>query len=95
MKQAIDVGSHTLFICQPTAMEVLSDVASCTYEYYQTNIKAKPQAKDAMKVGENEKGQTIWRCRICGYEWVGEELPDDFICPICKHPKADFEKITN
>ena len=95
VKQAIDVGSHTLFICQPTAMEVLSDVASCTYEYYQTNIKAKPKAKDAVKVGENEKGQTIWRCRICGYEWVGEELPDDFICPICKHPKADFEKITN
>lgn len=95
VKQAIDVGSHTLFICQPTAMEVLSDVASCTYEYYQTNIKGKPQAKDAVKVGENEKGQTIWRCRICGYEWVGEELPDDFICPICKHPKADFEKITN
>ena len=95
VKQAIDVGSHTLFICQPTAMEVLSDVASCTYEYYQTNIKAKPQAKDAVKVGENEKGQTIWRCRICGYEWVGEELPDDFICPICKHPKADFEKVVS
>lgn len=88
VKQMVDLGSHTLFICEPTAMEVFSDVSSVTYEYYQNNIKPKPQA-----VGTTPKGETIWRCRICGYEWVGEELPDDFICPICKHPKADFEKI--
>lgn len=88
VKQTVDLGSHTLFICEPTAMEVLSDVTSVTYEYYQNNIKPKPEA-----VGTTPKGETIWRCRICGYEWVGEELPDDFICPICKHPKADFEKI--
>ncbi len=88
VKQTVDLGSHTLFICEPTAMEVLSDVTSVTYEYYQNNIKPKPEA-----VGTTLKGETIWRCRICGYEWVGEELPDDFICPICKHPKADFEKI--
>ncbi len=88
VKQTVDLGSHTLFICEPTAMEVLSDVTSVTYEYYQNNIKPKPEA-----VGTTSKGETIWRCRICGYEWVGEELPDDFICPICKHPKADFEKI--
>ena len=43
--------------------------------------------------GETSEGTTVWRCVICGYEWVGEELPDDFICPICKHPKSDFEKI--
>jgi len=88
IEQTVDLGSHTLFICEPTAMEVLSDVLSVTYEFYQNNIKPKPQA-----VGTTPKGETIWRCRICGYEWVGEELPDDFICPICKHPKADFEKI--
>ncbi|WP_033154625.1 flavin reductase [Pseudobutyrivibrio ruminis] len=88
VEQTIDLGSHTLFICEPVAMEVLSDTASATYEYYQSNIKPKPEA-----VGTTPKGETIWRCRICGYEWVGEELPDDFICPICKHPKADFEKI--
>ncbi len=88
VKETVDLGSHTLFICEPTAMEVLSDVSSVTYEYYQNNIKPKPEA-----VGTTPKGETIWRCRICGYEWVGEELPDDFICPICKHPKADFEKI--
>lgn len=88
VEQTVDLGSHTLFICEPTDMEVLSDVSSCTYEYYQNNIKPKPQA-----VGTTPKGETVWRCTICGYEWVGEELPDDFICPICKHPKADFEKI--
>ena len=88
VESKVDLGSHTLFICEPTFMTVLSDVSSCTYEYYQNNIKPKPQA-----VGATPKGETIWRCLICGYEWVGEELPDDFICPICKHPKADFEKI--
>ncbi|MBO4337778.1 MAG: flavin reductase [Lachnospiraceae bacterium] len=85
---SVDLGSHTLFICEPVMMDVLSDASSCTYEYYQNNIKPKPQA-----VGTTPKGETIWRCTICGYEYVGEELPDDFICPICKHPKADFEKI--
>jgi flavin reductase (DIM6/NTAB) family NADH-FMN oxidoreductase RutF len=88
VKQTVDLGSHTLFICEPTEMEVLSDTSSCTYEYYQNNIKPKPE-----KVGTTAAGQTVWRCRICGYEYVGEELPDDFICPICKHPKEDFEKI--
>ncbi len=84
----VDLGSHTLFICEPLEMEVLSNVPSVTYEYYQNNIKPKPEA-----VGTTPKGETVWRCRICGYEYVGEELPDDFICPICKHPKEDFEKI--
>ncbi|MBQ9322563.1 MAG: flavin reductase, partial [Eubacterium sp.] len=59
-----------------------------TYTYYQENIKPKPKA-----VGKTEDGQTIWRCRICGYEYVGEELPEDFICPLCKHPASDFEKV--
>lgn len=83
-----DLGSHTMFIGTITDMEVLSDDNSVTYSYYQDNIKPKPQA-----VGKAEDGQTIWRCRICGYEYVGEELPEDFICPICKHPAADFEKV--
>ena len=88
VEQKVDLGSHTLFICEPLAMEVLSDDPSCTYEFYQNNIKPKPQP-----VGTTPKGETVWRCTICGYEYVGEELPDDFICPICKHPKDDFEKI--
>ena len=88
VKQTVDLGSHTLFIGEPTAMEVLADTASATYAYYQSDIKPKPE-----KVGETKTGQTIWRCRICGYEYVGEEMPDDFLCPLCNHPKADFEKI--
>ncbi len=88
IKQTLDLGSHTLFIGEPTAMEVLDATASATYAYYQDNIKPKPE-----KVGETKTGQTIWRCKICGYEYVGEELPEDFICPICKHPASDFEKV--
>lgn len=87
--KTVDLGSHTMFIGEITDMEVLSDVSSTTYEYYQNNIKPKPEA-----VGTTKDGQTVWRCKICGYEYVGEELPDDFICPLCKHPASDFEKVT-
>lgn len=86
--KTVDLGSHTMFIGEITDMAVLSDTPSTTYEYYQNHIKPKPQA-----VGKTDKGQTVWRCRICGYEYVGEEIPNDFICPICKHPASDFEKI--
>ena len=88
VEKEVDLGSHTLFICEPTFMTVLSDAPSCTYQYYQDNIKPKPQP-----VGTTPKGETIWKCLICGYEYVGEDMPDDFICPICKHGKDDFEKI--
>ncbi len=88
VQKTVDMGTHTVFYAQVTDMEVLSDVPSATYEYYQSNIKPKPEA-----VGKTKDGQTIWRCRICGYEYVGEEVPDDFICPICKHGKQDFEKV--
>lgn len=88
VEKEVDLGSHTLFICEPTFMSVLSDTQSCTYQYYQDNIKPKPQP-----VGTTPKGETIWKCLICGYEYVGEDMPDDFICPICKHGKDDFEKI--
>ena len=83
-----DLGSHTMFIGEITDMEVLSGDASATYEYYMNYIKPKPQ-----EVGKTGDGQTIWRCTICGYEYVGEELPEDFICPLCKHPASDFEKV--
>lgn len=86
--KTVDLGSHAMFIGEITDMAVLSDTPSTTYEYYQNHIKPKPQA-----VGKTDEGQTVWRCRICGYEYVGEEIPDDFICPICKHPASDFEKI--
>ena len=86
--QTVDMGSHTMFIGIVTDMQVLSDDASVTYTYYLDNIKPKPEA-----VGTTEKGETVWRCRICGYEYTGEELPDDYICPICKHPASDFDKV--
>ena len=88
VKQSIDLGSHTLFIGEIEDMQVLSSAPSATYTYYQENIKPKPEA-----VGKTPDGQTVWRCKICGYEYVGEELPEDFICPICKHPASDFEKV--
>lgn len=86
--QQVDLGSHILFIGKPTEGEILTSVPSATYSFYFSNIKPKPEP-----VGKTEDGKTIWRCKICGYEFVGEELPDDFICPICKHPAADFEKL--
>ena len=89
VEQTIDLGTHILFIANVTDMDLLSSVPSATYTYYQENIKPKPQP-----VGKTESGQTIWRCTVCGYEYVGEELPEDFICPICKHPASDFEKVT-
>lgn len=80
-----DMGSHTLFSGTVTDMEVLSDARSATYEYYFDNIKPKPE-----KTAANE---TVWRCKVCGYEYKGEDMPDDFVCPLCKHPKSDFEKV--
>ena len=85
--QTLDLGSHTLFVAEPVAMEILSGDPSATYAYYQEHVKPRPEA-----VGKTPEGQTVWRCKICGYEYVGEELPEDFICPICKHPASDFER---
>ena len=79
-----DLGTHSLFLADVTDAVKLSDEDSVTYDYYQKNIKPKPAAKSK---------KTVWRCKICGYEYEGEELPPDFICPLCKHPASDFEKI--
>ena len=89
VEQAIDLGTHILFIGLVTEMETLTDVPSATYSYYQEHIKPKPQP-----IGKTAEGKTVWRCVICGYEYEGEKLPDDFICPICKHPASDFEKVS-
>ena len=83
--QEIDLGTHTMFIAEVTDADMVSDVPSATYAYYHSNIKPKPQKK--------ENAKTIWRCTVCGYEYEGEELPEDFICPLCKHPASDFEKV--
>ncbi len=88
VEQSIDLGTHMLFIAAVTETGILSEDASATYTYYQEHIKPKPEA-----VGKTKEGQTVWRCKICGYEYVGEELPEDYICPLCKHPASDFEKV--
>jgi len=81
-----DYGTHTLFVAEVTEAKVLNDEKSVTYEYYQANIKQKPQAQAA------PEGKEKWVCKICGYEHEGP-LPEDFICPWCKHPASDFEKV--
>lgn len=81
----VDLGTHTMFIADVTDAEVLDEANSVTYAYYQENIKPKPEVKEEKKSG--------YRCVICGYIYEGDELPADFVCPICKHGAADFEKI--
>lgn len=82
-----DLGSHTMFVGEITDMEVLSEEPSVTYAYYFQHIKPKSEAS------ASPSGKTVWRCKICGYEYEGEEIPEDYICPICKHPASDFEKV--
>ena len=80
---AIDLGSHTLFIADVTDAEVLSEKAPMTYGFYHANVKPKPAAK------KSDDGKERWVCNICGYIYEGK-LPADFICPVCKHGASDF-----
>lgn len=77
-----DLGTHTEFLADITEAFVLSDEPSMTYQYYFDNVKPKPLKK--------AKG---FVCKICGYIFEGEEMPDDFVCPLCKHPASDFEPL--
>ena len=79
----VDLDTHGIFICQVTEARVLSDKETMTYTYYQENVKPKP-------VTEGKKGYV---CKICGYVYEGDTLPEDFVCPLCKHGAADFEPI--
>ncbi len=79
----VDLDTHGMFICTVTEARVISDRETMTYTYYQNNVKPKPET-------EGKKG---WVCKICGYVYEGDELPEDFICPLCKHGAADFEPI--
>ena len=81
--RTVDLGSHTLFIAALEDAQVLSDRPSCTYGYYQSDIKPKPQP--AQKKG--------WVCSVCGHVYEGDQLPDDYICPLCKHGKEDFRPL--
>ena len=83
--ETYDYGTHTLFIADVTQAQILSEVPSVTYSYYFEHIKPKPAPAD-----ENKKG---FVCKICGYVYEGDELPADFICPLCKHGADDFEPL--
>ena len=85
-EQTIDLGTHTMFICSVEDMDLLADAPSATYAYYHSSIKPKPEKR-------TESGRTVWRCTVCGYVYEGEELPEDFVCPVCRHPASDFEKV--
>lgn len=83
VEQYVDLGTHGMFICSVTEARVMSDRDTMTYTYYLNNVKPKPQT-------EGKKG---FVCKVCGYIYEGEELPEDFICPLCKHGAVDFEPI--
>lgn len=80
-----DLGTHTMFLADVTDGAVLSQDDSVTYSYYQSKIKTAPPKAD-----ENKKG---FICVVCGYIYEGDTLPDDFICPWCKHPASDFKPL--
>ncbi len=79
----VDLGTHGMFVCSVSEARVITDLDTMTYTYYQKNVKPKPQT-------EGKKG---FVCKICGYVYEGETLPDDIVCPLCKHGAADFEPI--
>ena len=83
VEQYVDLGTHGMFICSVTEARVMSDRETMSYIYYQNNVKPKPET-------EGKKG---FVCKVCGYIYEGEELPVDYICPLCKHGAADFEPI--
>ncbi len=83
VEREVDLDSHTMFICEVTQAQVLSSKPTMTYAYYHKNVKPQPQKPKS-------KG---FVCTICGYVYEGDELPQDFICPLCKHGAEVFEKI--
>ncbi len=83
VEQYVDLDTHGMFICSVTEARVISKVETMTYTYYQNNVKPKPKT-------EGKKGYV---CKVCGYVYEGDELPEDFVCPLCKHGAADFEPI--
>lgn len=83
VEQYVDLDTHGMFICSITEARVMNHLETMTYSYYYENVKPKPEL-------ENKKGYV---CKVCGYVYEGDELPEDYICPLCKHGAADFEAI--
>lgn len=84
--ETVDLGSHMLFIAEPTEGAVLSDATSCSYDYYRANIKPQPRPATAKK---------SWVCTVCGYVYEGAEVPDGYLCPLCNHGKEYFVPAEN
>ena len=82
VEQYVDLGTHGMFICSVTESKTINNIETMTYNYYQANVKPKPEAK--------KKG---FVCKVCGYVYEGDTLPEDYICPLCKHGASDFEEI--
>lgn len=87
VKEELEAGDHVLFVVEAVESRILNNFTSLTYAYYFENIKPKslPSPKQEKKIA--------WVCRICGYTYVGETLPKDFVCPLCKHPASDFDRV--
>lgn len=83
--KTVDLGTHTMFLAKVTDAQVLAEDDSLTYAYYHAHVKPQPKKEPEEKVG--------YRCKVCGYVYEGDPLPDDFICPWCKHGPEDFERI--
>ncbi len=83
VEQYVDLDTHGMFICSVEEARVMSDRETMTYTYYQNSVKPKPETQ----------GKKGFVCKVCGYVYEGDELPDDFVCPLCKHGAADFEPI--
>ena len=81
--EEVDLGTHGMFICEVTEARVMSNVETMSYAYYQQNVKPRPETA----------GKKGFVCKVCGYVYEGDTLPDDFICPLCKHGAADFEPV--
>ena len=81
--QYVDLGTHGMFICSVTESKIINNIETMTYNYYQANVKPKPNT-------EKKKG---FVCKVCGYVYEGDTLPEDIVCPLCKHGAADFEEI--
>ena len=79
----VDLDTHGMFICSVTEARVMATTETMSYTFYQNNVKPKPET-------EGKKG---FVCKVCGWVYEGEELPDDIVCPLCKHGAADFEPI--
>jgi rubredoxin len=83
VEQYVDLDTHGMFICSVTEARVLSDKDTMTYTYYQNNVKPKPETA----------GKKGFVCKVCGYVYEGETLPEEIVCPLCKHGASDFEPI--